>query len=89
MSHAQRWNSLEVVKGTFGPDDTVNLIAEIKFEQPIPIRVKRNHSFVLLLNECRDMHTYVACAKWLELYDRKVCFTFARGALLATFTLCM
>ncbi|XP_076446720.1 E3 ubiquitin-protein ligase MYCBP2-like isoform X7 [Babylonia areolata] len=38
VSHTQRWNSLEVVKGTFGPDDTVNLIAEIKFEQPIPIR---------------------------------------------------
>ena len=49
VSHAQRWNSLEVVKGTFGPDDTVNLIAEIKFEQPIPIRV-RNQSFIPLQN---------------------------------------
>ena len=44
VSHAQRWNSLEVVKGTFGPDDTVNLIAEIKFEQPIPIRVRNDMS---------------------------------------------
>lgn len=39
MSHSQRWSSLEIVKGKFGPEDTVNDIAEIKFERPIPIRV--------------------------------------------------
>ncbi|KAK7473506.1 hypothetical protein BaRGS_00035259, partial [Batillaria attramentaria] len=38
MSHAQRWSSVEIVKGTFGPEDTVNDIAEIKFERPVPIR---------------------------------------------------
>lgn len=36
---AQRWNSLEVTKGNFGPEDTVNDIAEIKFERPVPIKV--------------------------------------------------
>ena len=41
------------------------------------------------MTSCRDRHTYVACAKWLELYGRKICFTFARGALSATFTPCM
>ena len=40
VSHTQRWNSLEIVEGSVTPDDTVNLIAEIKFEQPIPIRVR-------------------------------------------------
>lgn len=58
VSHAQRWNSLEVVKGTFGPDDTVNLIAEIKFEQPIPIRVK-NESF------------FCSAAEWMLLMSER------------------
>ena len=38
-SHTQRWNSLEIVKGSYGQDDCVNDIAEVKFEHPIPIRV--------------------------------------------------
>ncbi|KAL5012682.1 hypothetical protein ScPMuIL_011233 [Solemya velum] len=37
-SHIQRWNSIELVKGTYGTDDCVNDIAEIKFEKPIPIK---------------------------------------------------
>ncbi|XP_052792731.1 E3 ubiquitin-protein ligase MYCBP2-like isoform X2 [Mya arenaria] len=37
-NHAQRWHSIEIVKGTYGPEDCVNDIAEIKFEKPIPIR---------------------------------------------------
>ncbi|GLH12984.1 Probable E3 ubiquitin-protein ligase HERC2 [Gryllus bimaculatus] len=37
-SHAQRWNSLELARGTFGPDDCVADVAEIRFERPVPIR---------------------------------------------------
>ena len=39
-SHTGRWNSLELVKGTFGPDDCINDIAEIKFDRPLPIIVR-------------------------------------------------
>ena len=39
MSHIGRWNSLELVKGNFGPEDCVNDIAEIKFDRPVPIKV--------------------------------------------------
>ena len=38
-SHTQRWHSIEIVKGTYGPEDCVNDIAEIKFDKPIPIKV--------------------------------------------------
>ena len=38
-SHTGRWNSLELVKGSFGPDDCINDIAEIKFDRPLPITV--------------------------------------------------
>lgn len=37
-SHTQRWNSLEVARGTFGPDDCVADVAEIKFDKPVPIK---------------------------------------------------
>ncbi|XP_064637403.1 E3 ubiquitin-protein ligase MYCBP2-like isoform X3 [Lineus longissimus] len=37
-SHTQRWNSIEIVKGSYGGDDCVNNIAELKFERPIPIK---------------------------------------------------
>jgi E3 ubiquitin-protein ligase MYCBP2 len=47
MAHTQRWDSLEVVKGTYGPEDTVNQIAEIKFEQPIPIRENTKYALKL------------------------------------------
>ena len=33
------WNSLAVVKGTYGTDDCVNDIAEIKFDRPVPVKV--------------------------------------------------
>lgn len=38
-SPAQRWNSLELVKGCYGPEDCVNDIAEIKFDRPVSIKV--------------------------------------------------
>ena len=34
-----RWNTLELVKGVYGPDDCANDIAEIKFDKPVPIKV--------------------------------------------------
>ncbi|KAL3880398.1 hypothetical protein ACJMK2_032642, partial [Sinanodonta woodiana] len=37
-SHTQRWNSIEIVKGQYSPDDCINDIAEIKFDRPIPIK---------------------------------------------------
>jgi E3 ubiquitin-protein ligase MYCBP2 len=37
-SHTQRWNSIEIVKGSYGGDDCVNNISELKFERPIPIK---------------------------------------------------
>ena len=39
-SHTGRWNSLELVKGTFGPEDCINDIAEVKFDHPFPIKAR-------------------------------------------------
>ena len=35
----ERWNVMEVARGTFGPDDSVADIVEVKFERPVPIKV--------------------------------------------------
>ncbi|XP_035682944.1 E3 ubiquitin-protein ligase MYCBP2-like isoform X1 [Branchiostoma floridae] len=37
-SHTQRWTTLELVKGTYYPEDCVNDAAEVKFERPVPIK---------------------------------------------------
>ncbi|XP_074650729.1 E3 ubiquitin-protein ligase MYCBP2-like [Tubulanus polymorphus] len=37
-SHTQRWNSIELAKGSYGSDDCTNNISELKFERPIPIK---------------------------------------------------
>ena len=34
-----RWNTIEMVKAFYGPEDCVNDIAEIKFDRPVPIKV--------------------------------------------------
>ncbi|XP_076065953.1 MYC binding protein highwire isoform X3 [Oratosquilla oratoria] len=34
----ERWKVIEMVRGTFGPDDAVADIVEIKFERPVPIK---------------------------------------------------
>ena len=39
MLPSNRWTSLQVAKGAFGPDDMVNLIAELMFRKPIPVKV--------------------------------------------------
>ena len=37
-SHTVRWNSLELVKITFGPDDCTKDITQVKFDRHIPAR---------------------------------------------------
>ena len=36
--HSQRWNSLELVKGSYGQLDLAKDIAEIKFDRPVQIK---------------------------------------------------
>ncbi|KAG0697769.1 E3 ubiquitin-protein ligase MYCBP2 [Chionoecetes opilio] len=36
----ERWNVIEMARGTFGPDDSIADIVEIKFERPVPIKVR-------------------------------------------------
>lgn len=38
-SHTQRWKTLAIVRGTFGPEDCYGDVAEIKFERPVPVKV--------------------------------------------------
>ncbi|CAE1311209.1 MYCBP2 [Acanthosepion pharaonis] len=47
QSHTSRWNSLEIVKGSYGPDDCVNDIAEIKFDRPVPIKEGMKYAVLL------------------------------------------
>lgn len=35
----ERWAALETARGTFGPDDSVMDIVEVKFDRPVPIKV--------------------------------------------------
>ncbi|XP_076245488.1 MYC binding protein highwire [Calliopsis andreniformis] len=37
-SHTQRWSSLDLTRGSFGPDDCVNDVVELKFDKPVPIK---------------------------------------------------
>ncbi|KAM7310480.1 E3 ubiquitin-protein ligase MYCBP2 [Ixodes scapularis] len=37
-SHTQRWKTLDVIRGTFGPEDCYADVAELKFDRPIPIK---------------------------------------------------
>lgn len=39
--HGNRWKSLIVTRGSFGPDDSaMNYVADLKFDHPIRIKVK-------------------------------------------------
>lgn len=38
-AHNQRWNSLEVTRGSFGPEDFTPDIVEVKFDRPVPVKV--------------------------------------------------
>ncbi|KAG8179148.1 hypothetical protein JTE90_015337 [Oedothorax gibbosus] len=37
-SLSQRWKTLAIVRGTFGPEDCYGDVAEIKFERPVPVK---------------------------------------------------
>lgn len=37
--HTQRWNSLEIIRGSFGQEDFVSDIVEIKFDRSVAIKV--------------------------------------------------
>lgn len=37
-SHTQRWSSLDFTRGSFGPDDCINDIVELKFDKPVLIK---------------------------------------------------
>ncbi|XP_063987126.1 E3 ubiquitin-protein ligase MYCBP2 isoform X2 [Diachasmimorpha longicaudata] len=37
-SHTQRWSSLDFTRGSFGPEDCINDIVELKFSKPVPIK---------------------------------------------------
>lgn len=43
--HTQRWNSLEITRGSFGPEDFAPDIVEIKFDRPVPIKVSNRYIF--------------------------------------------
>lgn len=38
-AHTHRWNSLDITRGSFGPEDFAPEIIEIKFDRVIPIKV--------------------------------------------------
>lgn len=40
----ERWSVIEMARGTFGPDDSIADIVEIKFERPVPIKVRCLHN---------------------------------------------
>ncbi|KAF5304147.1 hypothetical protein FQA39_LY01932 [Lamprigera yunnana] len=46
-THTQRWNSVEITRGSFGPEDFVPDIAEIKFDKPV--LVKENIKYAVRL----------------------------------------
>ncbi|XP_046604041.1 E3 ubiquitin-protein ligase MYCBP2 isoform X2 [Neodiprion virginianus] len=37
-SHTQRWSSLDFSRGSFGPEDCVNDVVELKFDKPVSIK---------------------------------------------------
>lgn len=38
LPHTQRWKTLDVARGTFGPEDCYSDVAEVKFDRPIAIK---------------------------------------------------
>ncbi|GFT99092.1 hypothetical protein NPIL_245402 [Nephila pilipes] len=55
-AHTQRWKTLAIVRGTFGPEDCYGDVAEIKFERPVPIKsiiIPVSKSYPLLLRVLR------------------------------------
>ena len=48
MGGSDRWNLLETVRGSFGPEDSVNDIAQIKFDKPVAVKVGFAKYFMLI-----------------------------------------
>lgn len=46
-AHTQRWNNLEIVRGSFGPEDYNPDIMEIKFDRPVSIKENVKYAFRL------------------------------------------
>lgn len=46
-SHTQRWSSLDFTRGSFGPDDCINDIVELKFSKPV--NIKENVKYAIRL----------------------------------------
>ncbi|XP_031781072.1 E3 ubiquitin-protein ligase MYCBP2 isoform X6 [Nasonia vitripennis] len=46
-SHTQHWSSLDFTRGSFGPDDCINDVVELKFDKPIPIKEKVKYAIRL------------------------------------------
>jgi len=59
-----RWNTVEMVKAFYGPEDCVSDIAEVKFDRPVPIKV----SPAVLLFTVTELHTRLYIANWLSHY---------------------
>lgn len=47
LMHAQHWMSLDFTRGSFGPDDCINDVVELKFDKPIPIKEKIKYAIRL------------------------------------------
>ncbi|XP_077518796.1 MYC binding protein highwire isoform X2 [Amblyomma americanum] len=47
LPHTQRWKTVDVARGTFGPEDCYSDVAEVKFDQPIAI--KENTTYAIRL----------------------------------------
>lgn len=49
--HGNRWKSLIVTRGSFGPDDSaLNYVADLKFDHPIRIKVTKMLDFIYRKN---------------------------------------
>ncbi|XP_017786826.1 PREDICTED: E3 ubiquitin-protein ligase MYCBP2-like isoform X2 [Nicrophorus vespilloides] len=46
-THTQRWNSMEITRGSFGPEDFAPDMTEIKFDKPI--QIKENIKYAIRL----------------------------------------
>ncbi|KAJ8666974.1 hypothetical protein QAD02_008636, partial [Eretmocerus hayati] len=46
-SHTQQWSSVDFTRGSFGPDDCVNDVVELKFDKPILVKEKVKYAIRL------------------------------------------
>lgn len=46
-THTQRWNNLEIIRGSFGPEDYNPEMMEVKFDRPVPLKENVKYAFRL------------------------------------------